>query len=464
MEDDVSAPPAVPGVVLDRALGAGEYGRLWRGLDLGSGEPVAVRVGVTAGGDPESAAREGALLRRLEHENVVRLRAVLDLAGGGRAVVTDLAAGAGLAALVEHRGALPAGEVVTMAAGLARGLAAAHAHGFVHGRLTPRAVLFDAGGRPQLADLGLDALLAPAGGDVPVLPAYPSPADDVAALGEVLRYALRGGAPGPVTAGPLLGVVQACLAPDPRERPTADRVAQLALDAGAAAPVELRDVATDGLDLDLGAPVPHLPARAPRRTTLAVGVVLGAVVTAAALTVGAFALALHRGRVVSPPVGRPVGAASAPAAASGSVAVAPAAADVAPVAADAGAAAAAAVPALAAARARALSAPSEAALALVDAPRSAAEAVDKAFVRRLGERRLRLSGLSFVVVSARPVGPALAGASAGGAIVEVRVATSGYAQVRADGSVVQRVAPTAPRTVRLTLVRTPSGWRISSAL
>jgi hypothetical protein len=451
MEYDVSAPPAVPGLVVDRGLGAGEFGPVWRGLDLGTREPVAVRVGVAAGGDPEAAVREGSLLRRLEHENVVRLRAVIDLAGGGRAVVTDLAAGGSLAALVERGGASAVGEVVTVAAGLARGLAAAHAHGFVHGRLTPRAVLFDADGRPLLADLGLEALLAPAGDDPPGLPVYPSPADDVAALGEVLRYALRGGAPGPVTAGPLLGVVQACLAADPQDRPTAHRVALLALEAAAPAPVELLDV-TAGESLAeapiAGGPAPHGP-----RATRTAGVVAGGVLTAAALTAGALALALHGGGVAAAPsVGRPVGPASRPVAASGSMAVPP-------LAAGGAAAAAVAVPALATARARALSTPSEATLALVDAPRSAADAVDRAFVRRLGARGLRLSGLSFAVSSVRPLTSGAAGAT-----VEVRVATSGYAQVRADGSVAQRVPPTPARTVRLTLVPTPSGWRISSAL
>ena len=376
---------------------------------------------------------------------------MLDLAGAGRAVVTGLAAGGSLAALVERRGALPAGEVVTVAVGLARGLAAAHAHGFVHGRLTPRAVLFDADGRPQLADLGLDALLVPAGGDPLGPPVYPSPADDVAALGEVLRYALRGGAPGPV-GGPLRALVQACLAPDPADRPTADRVALLALDAGAAAPVELLDAAVDGLDVELGAPAPHPPARVPRPVTVAVVVV--AVVTVAALAAGAFALALRSGgAVASPPPGHPVGAVSLSAAASGSVPGPP------PAASGVAAAAATAVPALATARARALSRPSAASLALVDAPGSTADATDRAFVRRLTERGLRLSGLSFVVSSVR-----VTGSGAGSATVEARVATSGYAQVRADGSVVQRVAPTPPRAVRLTLVHTPSGWRISSAL
>ena len=56
------------------------------------------------------------------------------------------------------------------------------------------------------------------------------------------------------------------------------------------------------------------------------------------------------------------------------------------------------------------------------------------------------------------------GTDAAGATVEARVAPSGYAQVRADGSVARRVAPSPARTVRLTLVAPPSGWRISSAL
>src|SRR3954463_6577788 len=106
---DAGATPVVPGLVLDAELGRGMFGRGWRAVALGTGEPVAVRVARPAGG-AEAVAREGALLRRLRHENVARLRSVVDLAGGGaaspgsaaaaRALVVDLVPGGSVAALV----------------------------------------------------------------------------------------------------------------------------------------------------------------------------------------------------------------------------------------------------------------------------------------------------------------------------------------------------------------------------
>src|SRR4051812_29202442 len=79
---DAGATPVVPGLVLDAELGRGRFGRVWRAVDLGTGEPVAVRVGRPAGG-AEAVAREGALLRRLRHENVAGLRSVVDLTEPG---------------------------------------------------------------------------------------------------------------------------------------------------------------------------------------------------------------------------------------------------------------------------------------------------------------------------------------------------------------------------------------------
>src|SRR5690349_4551912 len=104
------APPAVPGLLLDRRLVAGRYGEVWRALDLGAVRTVAVQLGRPAGA-AGAAAREAALLRRIEHENVARLRSVLDLPDGRRAVVLDLVPGVDLAALVARRGPLPTGEV-----------------------------------------------------------------------------------------------------------------------------------------------------------------------------------------------------------------------------------------------------------------------------------------------------------------------------------------------------------------
>jgi hypothetical protein len=55
-------------------------------------------------------------------------------------------------------------------------------------------------------------------------------------------------------------------------------------------------------------------------------------------------------------------------------------------------------------------------------------------------------------------------ATADGVTVEARVTTSGYRQVRPDGTLVRRVAPQPPRHVQLTLVRAGDRWRVSAVV
>jgi serine/threonine protein kinase len=213
--------PHVPGLRLDRALGRGAHGEVWAAVDLGSGEQVAVKLrrtavppgrGAVSGGRSPVVATEAAerlaceiaLLRRIDHPHVVRLRRVLDLADGSRAMVLDHAAGGSLAELVRARGPLRPAEVVTLLVALARALADLHAGGVVHGDLAPGNVLFTQDGRPLLSDLGLGSVLgvdprsatwATPGFDDPAgLPAG-DPARDVWGLGAVAWFALTGRPP-----------------------------------------------------------------------------------------------------------------------------------------------------------------------------------------------------------------------------------------------------------------------------
>jgi long-subunit fatty acid transport protein len=114
---------------------------------------------------------------------------------------------------------------------------------------------------------------------------------------------------------------------------------------------------------------------------------------------------------------------------------------------------------LAAARAAAFSSASEAALGRVDAPGSAALAEDLAFVRRLRAAGVRLEGLRFTVGDVRVVA-----ATGDGVTVEAQVATSGYRQVRPDGTVARTVPAQPARRVQLTLVRAAGAWRVSSVV
>ncbi|MGY1699649.1 serine/threonine-protein kinase [Geodermatophilus sp. SYSU D00766] len=182
------APPVVPGYRLDRLLGRGGSGEVWRAHPRGGGPPVAVKV--LLAGDAERQAREAALLGALDHPHLVRLREVVHQPRRGGpprvALVLDLLEGGSLAALLARRGRLRPGEVVTALAPVAAALARAHEEGVVHGDLSPGNVVFTAEGRPVLTDLGVARVLGEeAAGEV--TPAYVDPA------------VARGGAPGPAS-------------------------------------------------------------------------------------------------------------------------------------------------------------------------------------------------------------------------------------------------------------------------
>ncbi|MGY2084435.1 protein kinase domain-containing protein [Blastococcus sp. SYSU DS0539] len=181
-------PPAVPGYALEALLGRGASGEVWRAVPRGGGAPVAVKVLVA--GDPERQAREAALLGELDHPHLVRLHEVVHQPRRGGAprvaLVLDLLAGGSLADLLGRRGRLRPGEVVTAIAPVAAALSHAHAHGVVHGDLSPGNVVFTAEGRPVLTDLGVARVLGETAA-AEVTPAYVDPA------------VARGGAPGPAS-------------------------------------------------------------------------------------------------------------------------------------------------------------------------------------------------------------------------------------------------------------------------
>lgn len=203
---------SLPGFDVEELLGFGGCGEVWRARSQATGELVALkrlrvgrsRLDADADADAERELRRAAaLLVTARHEHVVRLRATVPTSSA-LVLVFDHAAGGSLASLLATRGALTAGEVVALVAPLAVALGEMHARGFVHGNITPANVLFDAAGRPLLADLGVAGLMRQAGEPVRVMPGFADPAGsdgvsvaaaDVHGLGAICHAALSGSAP-----------------------------------------------------------------------------------------------------------------------------------------------------------------------------------------------------------------------------------------------------------------------------
>jgi serine/threonine protein kinase len=127
-------------------------------------------------------------------------------------------------------GAMAAGRVEALGRALAAAVAHVHERGLCHGSIRPSNVML-ASGAVRRADLGLGRLYEAIGPETPYRAPEGglSPAGDVYSLGAVLLHALTGATPGavrPPTPGPLGGLLESCLAPDPAARPSAAELKQ----------------------------------------------------------------------------------------------------------------------------------------------------------------------------------------------------------------------------------------------
>ena len=152
---DLDGIDGIDGYAVRRPLGAGSVGSVWLARDLASGRPVVLkRVPATEVPVPELFRRDLALAQGLRHPHVARL---LDLRQTDEdwLLISEYVAAGSLADLLQRRGPLSRGELVTLVAPLAQALAAAHDAGLTHGDLGGGDVMFTADGRPMVTDFGL---------------------------------------------------------------------------------------------------------------------------------------------------------------------------------------------------------------------------------------------------------------------------------------------------------------------
>ena len=193
-------------------LGAGAMGSVFRGWDPKLQRGVAlktVRLDSTVLPEKrrqlmETLLREAVTLARLSHPHVVPVYDVED-SPAGAFVAMELVDGMNLESLLWKRGRLPVEQAVPLGAAIARALAAAHAHGFVHRDVKPANVLLGRDGSIKVSDFGISELLATntdRGKAVFGTPGYVPPetleqgeygtAGDLFALGAILYRCLRG--------------------------------------------------------------------------------------------------------------------------------------------------------------------------------------------------------------------------------------------------------------------------------
>jgi Tol biopolymer transport system component len=147
---------------IERLLGAGGMGEVYRARDTTLGRDVAIKILPRAfTSDPERLARferEARMLAALNHPHIGAIYGIEE-SDGVRALVLELAEGETLADRLQ-RGPVAATEALTIARQIADALDAAHEKGIIHRDLKPANVKITADGVVKVLDFGLAKAVA----------------------------------------------------------------------------------------------------------------------------------------------------------------------------------------------------------------------------------------------------------------------------------------------------------------
>ena len=143
-------------------LGAGGMGVVYRAFDQELQEQIAIKT-LQPGllGDAhllERFKQEIRLARKITHPNVVRTHD-LGESDGTYFITMEYVEGTGLDELLDQRGALPLGVILTIGRQLCRALEVAHAVGVVHRDIKPPNLVLDAQGFLKVMDFGIARLV-----------------------------------------------------------------------------------------------------------------------------------------------------------------------------------------------------------------------------------------------------------------------------------------------------------------
>jgi serine/threonine-protein kinase len=147
--------------LIEKMLGAGGMGAVYKALDQELGIPIALKVirsevlaDPSVGLDFERRFKQELLLaRQVTHQNVLRIHD-LGEANGVKYITMPFIEGSDLHAILMN-GHLPFERVVSLARQITSGLSAAHDVGIVHRDLKPQNILVDSAGRAYVSDFGL---------------------------------------------------------------------------------------------------------------------------------------------------------------------------------------------------------------------------------------------------------------------------------------------------------------------
>src|SRR5438067_2015514 len=143
---------------LSDVLGRGGMSEVWLAEDLELGRLVALKR-LAPDADTARFEREARAVASLAHPNITQLYDYGEDEGRPY-MVLEYVPGGTLEERLRTQSVPSDDETFGIAAGIAAGLAHAHARGVVHRDLKPANVLFDEEGRPKLADFGIARMAA----------------------------------------------------------------------------------------------------------------------------------------------------------------------------------------------------------------------------------------------------------------------------------------------------------------
>lgn len=159
-------PPTVTGYRIDRLIGEGGFGQVWRATREADGSLVAIKILhlelIRSNDALTRFERELRAIERLQHRNVVRALDEGTLDDGRPYLVLEYIEGPSLRDVIHERGSLPPSEMLAIMEPLCDALTAAHVLGLVHRDVKASNVILGhdtQGARPVLLDFGLVKLL-----------------------------------------------------------------------------------------------------------------------------------------------------------------------------------------------------------------------------------------------------------------------------------------------------------------
>jgi serine/threonine protein kinase/tetratricopeptide (TPR) repeat protein len=153
---------------IDSLIGQGGMGDVFRGKDIQTGETVAIKSLRMAAvvNDSEMVQRfrrEGDVLRRLNHPNIVKMLGTVE-DGDQHYIIMEYVRGGSLQNLMRQQPQMPLSQILKIGLELADALSRAHHLKIIHRDLKPANVLIAEDGTPRLTDFGLAQI-----GDAPSL-------------------------------------------------------------------------------------------------------------------------------------------------------------------------------------------------------------------------------------------------------------------------------------------------------